>query len=112
MAFTPIKTYKIVTTGTHSRIAIDNSLLAAKASPNTWTAKIVAKTTDAAVKFGDSTVEAVVTLTSGALGDGNIHYLAGQPPQIVNLPVDATHVSAQGFAAGPGEIWITLGFGE
>jgi hypothetical protein len=109
MAFIPIRTYKIVTSGTHSTIAIDTSLL--QRSRNCWQVRIETKTVDAAVLFGASaSIAADTTITSNVLVAGT-HYLAGTV-ELTKLPIDTTHVSAEGFAAGPGEVWITIGYGE
>ena len=110
MAFTPIKTYRIATSGTHSTIAINRALLLT--SPILWQVRITTKTADAAILFGTSAAAAAdVTVASDALADGNTHFLAGTI-ELINLPVTITHISAEAFAAGTGEVWITIGFGE
>jgi len=113
MAFTPIKTHKIVTTGTHSTIAIDTSeLLTRGINSGRWQVRITTITVSAAMLMGtDSTVEASVAVASAKLTGQNTHMLAGTV-ELFDLPTGITHISAEGFAAGPGEMWITVGFGE
>jgi hypothetical protein len=113
MAFIPKKTYKIVTTGTHSTIAIDQATyLGDVGSGGKRQVRIATKTVDAAVLFGTSGAAAAdTTVATTSLVDGNTIFIAGTV-ELVDLPHNITHISAEGFAAGPGEVWITLGFGE
>lgn len=76
-------------------------------------ARVMCKTTDAVIKFGDSTVTADNTYTDDQLAVGNFVVLAGAVESFT-IPSDATHVSViceDGTSTG-GFVWVQPCTGE
>lgn len=73
-------------------------------------ARIMGGTKNALIKFGDVTVAASSTYTSGSTATGNVMIPAGST-QILMIPPDATHMSviAEDGSSTGDFVWITTG---